>query len=95
MTKHKFNRLVKIQMELIQGNLEHSQRTSLQDLNALEVSKRFYEKIIVDLKTRGRFHTSCFAAVVALNKMISTVNRVLAMEADMSIDAGEFSGRFW
>jgi CTP-dependent riboflavin kinase len=95
MTKRKFNKLVKIQMELIQGNLEHSQRTSLQDLNALEVSKNFYLKIVEKMTTRGRFHTSCFAAVVALNKMISNVHRALAMEADMSIDAGEFSGRFW
>lgn len=95
MTRKEFNRLVNLQMELIQGNLEHSKRTLRQDIKALDVSRSFYLNIVNKMTTRGRFCTSCFAAVTALSKMINLMNTNLAIQADIAIDAGEFSGRFW
>lgn len=95
MNKKRFDMLVEIETELLRSRMENSKQTILQDINRLQVSKSFYEKAISGLKTRGRFHTSCFATLVAITKVTGILNLALAKEADMSIDGGEFSGRFW
>jgi hypothetical protein len=95
MTRKEFNKLVNIHIDSVQKDLEQSNRTLLQDIKALEVSKKFYQTIVSKLKTRGKFYISCFAAVVAIEKMIGMLNESLAQQADIAIDAGEFSGRFW
>jgi len=77
------------------GRITNSKFTTLQDIRAMEASKRFYESIVSKLKTRGKFFASCYAAVVATTKTISYMYQALSQEADMSVDGGEFSGRFW